>query len=124
MPSLTHGGALWFSDLTIADPTYALPVLCSAMLLITVEVGAADGMQGQDPSMLRNMKNVMRAVSVILVPVTAGMPQARPSGGHSAPHCFGGLLEGSVPLCGGRGMGSRQHAGLAACPDTAASVAC
>ena len=78
VPSLTHGGALWFSDLTIADPTYALPVLCSAMLLITVEVGAADGMQGQDPSLLRNMKNVMRVVSVILVPVTAAMPQARP----------------------------------------------
>ena len=51
------------------------------MLLITVEVGAADGMQGQDPSMLKNMKNVMRAVSVILVPVTAAMPQARPLSG-------------------------------------------
>lgn len=45
VPSLTHGGALWFTDLTVADPTYALPVLCSAMILLTVELGAADGMQ-------------------------------------------------------------------------------
>jgi len=27
-PSFQTGGILWFQDLSIADPTYALPVLC------------------------------------------------------------------------------------------------
>ena len=75
MPSLTDGGALWFTDLTVADPMYVLPVACSALIWATVELGAADGMQGQDPALMRNMKIGMRAVAVILIPVTASMPQ-------------------------------------------------
>ena len=39
------GGALWFTDLTIADPYYLLPITASAIFLLTVELGAADGMQ-------------------------------------------------------------------------------
>lgn len=35
---MTTGGALWFNNLTIPDPYYALPVLASAFLLATVEV--------------------------------------------------------------------------------------
>ena len=45
VPSLTVGGALWFTDLTIADPYYLLPITASAIFLLTVELGAADGMQ-------------------------------------------------------------------------------
>ena len=47
VPSLTVGGALWFTDLTIADPYYLLPVTASAIFLLTVELGAADGMQAR-----------------------------------------------------------------------------
>lgn len=47
LPSLTEGGALWFTDLTVADPTYALPALAGLSFLATIELGAADGMEGQ-----------------------------------------------------------------------------
>ena len=29
---------MWFSDLTIADPYFMLPILCSASMLLTIEV--------------------------------------------------------------------------------------
>lgn len=45
VPSMTVGGALWFTDLTVADPYYLLPITASALFLLTVELGAADGMQ-------------------------------------------------------------------------------
>jgi YidC/Oxa1 family membrane protein insertase len=47
LPSLAEGGTLWFTDLTVADPTYALPILAGVSFLATIELGAADGMQGQ-----------------------------------------------------------------------------
>lgn len=74
VPTMVAGGALWFPDLTAADPTYALPVLCSLSFLATVEVGAADGMQGQPPEMLQRMKTLFRVLSVAMVPITANMP--------------------------------------------------
>jgi YidC/Oxa1 family membrane protein insertase len=76
VPSLAAGGALWFTDLTVADPTYALPCIASATFLLTVEAGAADGMEGQPDAMKRRMKNVMRGVAVIIVPFTLDLPAA------------------------------------------------
>lgn len=74
VPSLMEGGALWFTDLTIPDPTYGLPLLASATFLLTVEAGAADGMEGQGDQMKKKMKNIMRAVAVIIVPFSGSMP--------------------------------------------------
>lgn len=65
----------WFTDLTLADPYYALPIMSSAVFLLTVELGAADGMQGQDEALLRRMKNIFRAMGVAMVPLTASFPQ-------------------------------------------------
>ena len=45
VPSMTEGGMSWFTDLTVADPYFLLPVASSAIFLLTVELGAADGMQ-------------------------------------------------------------------------------
>ncbi|EIE26611.1 hypothetical protein COCSUDRAFT_39658 [Coccomyxa subellipsoidea C-169] len=75
VPSMTEGGVAWFTDLTLADPYYALPIMSSAVFLLTVELGAADGMQGQDEAMLRRMKNIFRAIGVAMVPLTASFPQ-------------------------------------------------
>ena len=74
VPSLAEGGTLWFTDLTVPDPTYGLPILAGATFLLTVELGAADGMQGQAESTMRTMKNVMRALSVLIVPLTVNLP--------------------------------------------------
>lgn len=37
--SMKTGGILWFPDLTIPDPIYALPLLTAATLFATIEVG-------------------------------------------------------------------------------------
>ena len=58
----------------MADPTYGLPLASAALFLATVEAGAADGMQGQDPVTLGRMKLLMRCLAVGLVPLTASMP--------------------------------------------------
>lgn len=68
VPSLTEGGALWFTDLTSADPYYLLPALAGLSFLATIELGAADGMEGQPEETKKKMKNVMRFVA-LLVPV-------------------------------------------------------
>ena len=98
LPSFESGGAAWFTNLAVADPTYALPLLSGATFLATVEVralcacllkcqpdvlpfrnnsqlGAVDGMQGNPAA--NNVKLGMRALAVILVPVTASFPQVR-----------------------------------------------
>ncbi|KAF2358042.1 Membrane insertase YidC/Oxa1 C-terminal [Trinorchestia longiramus] len=36
--SFTTGGILWFTDLTIADPYYALPILTSITMYLTIQV--------------------------------------------------------------------------------------
>jgi YidC/Oxa1 family membrane protein insertase len=38
IPEYAQGGALWFPDLTAADPTLALPVISSALMALSVEV--------------------------------------------------------------------------------------
>lgn len=37
----TNGGALWFTDLGAADPTYILPVVNAALMLVAVEVSCS-----------------------------------------------------------------------------------
>ena len=44
---MVEGGAFWVPDLTLADPYYLLPVLSSLTFLLTVELGAETGMEGQ-----------------------------------------------------------------------------
>lgn len=36
--SMTHGGAFWFTDLTVADPFFALPLIACLTFLTNVEV--------------------------------------------------------------------------------------
>ena len=37
--SMKTGGLLWFPDLTLSDPYFLLPILSSALMLLTIEVG-------------------------------------------------------------------------------------
>jgi len=36
--SMQSGGLFWFTDLTVPDPYFALPLMTATTLLITVEV--------------------------------------------------------------------------------------
>jgi YidC/Oxa1 family membrane protein insertase len=38
-PDVSAGGALWFTDLSAADPYFLLPILSSATFLLTMELG-------------------------------------------------------------------------------------
>ena len=76
-PDYIHGGAFWFDNLAIADPTYILPILNSVTFLMIVEMGrfnqaaASTEAQRQQQNMIRN---VMRVLGVMMVPFTASMP--------------------------------------------------
>lgn len=102
----------WYSDLTVADPYFTLPILSSLLLLLTVELNAADGMQvpacrlqqvkdavshaacagaegilfalqGQDKQTLDRTKNFMRIISAAMLVFTSGMPQVGSNGGEA-----------------------------------------
>ena len=70
-PDYCNGGALWFTDLSAADPTYALPIFNAVSFLLMIELGA-DGMDQANKGMF---KNFMRAMAVFMVPLTYSMPQ-------------------------------------------------
>lgn len=74
VPSFKEGGALWFTDLTTADPYFILPVMSGLFTLATIELGAMDGMQGQP--MIGKMKMFFRGFAVLIVPLTATFPKA------------------------------------------------
>jgi YidC/Oxa1 family membrane protein insertase len=38
LESMMYGGTLWFSDLTVPDPYYILPVFTAITMFITMEV--------------------------------------------------------------------------------------
>jgi len=66
-PTMKEGGALWFTDLSVADPTYALPVIAAGTFLLTIEMGG----EVQNPQMdQKMMKNIMRGLGVAMVPLT------------------------------------------------------
>lgn len=72
-PGFATGGAFWFQDLGAMDPTYILPILNSLSFLIMIEIGS-DGMATAQQG---TFKTIMRAMAVIMVPVTAQMPAVR-----------------------------------------------
>ena len=46
VPSLQTGGALWFPDLTMADPFYLLPIAVTGTMYFILEVGGASSGAG------------------------------------------------------------------------------
>lgn len=72
--SLETGGMLWFTDLTLSDPYYLLPLITSATLALTIELGVDTGRL--NASNMQNMRYVMRAIPVIVFPFTMNFPAA------------------------------------------------
>ncbi|KAJ0397082.1 hypothetical protein ATCC90586_001880 [Pythium insidiosum] len=65
-PDYSTGGDFWFPDLSVADPTYALPVISSALMIASVEMGADAMPAGWGDK----AKFGMRLFGVMLVPLT------------------------------------------------------
>ncbi|KAI9351136.1 60Kd inner membrane protein-domain-containing protein [Zopfochytrium polystomum] len=72
VPGFETGGILWFKDLTVADPTYLLPIVATTTMLVVLEAGMAA--QASSGSQARTMKNVFRFMTVIFIPLMASMP--------------------------------------------------
>jgi len=92
--SLATGGLAWFTDLTTIDPTYVLPVLTASTMFLVMELGAESG-ANQSQTITGPMKNILRGLCVLSIPVTAQFPTALmcywlPSNVYSL--VFGGIM--------------------------------
>lgn len=73
LSDLTAGGALWFCDLSVPDPTWILPVLLGLTNLLAVEVFSLQRLS--EPTRLqRIMTNGVRTFSLLMVPIAASVP--------------------------------------------------
>lgn len=73
VPSLQTGGLWWFQDLTVSDPIYVLPLLVTATMWGVLELGAETGMQSSDHQLMRN---IIRVMPLVVLPVTIHFPSA------------------------------------------------
>lgn len=68
--SMRQGGLWWFTDLTVTDPYFILPIMTSATLAITLKLGI-DGPKLETMGM---MKYVIQAIPIIILPFTINFP--------------------------------------------------
>uniref|UniRef100_A0A8C5EUQ7 Membrane insertase YidC/Oxa/ALB C-terminal domain-containing protein n=1 Tax=Gouania willdenowi TaxID=441366 RepID=A0A8C5EUQ7_GOUWI len=73
VPSMQTGGALWFTDLTAADPFYILPLAVTGTMFFILELGAESGIDNPN---LRAMKTVLRIMPFVILPLTISFPTA------------------------------------------------
>ena len=70
--SMRDGGLFWFTDLTVSDPYYLLPIITSITMLATIELGTDSAkMQHQNMAILRY---VFRALPFVIFPFTMSFP--------------------------------------------------
>ncbi|GBP27129.1 Mitochondrial inner membrane protein OXA1L [Eumeta japonica] len=70
--SLSTGGLYWFADLTVPDQFFILPIITSATLWATIELGVDGGRL--DAQNMKLMKYVLRALPVVMFPFTINFP--------------------------------------------------
>ena len=70
--SMRTGGLFWFTDLTVPDQYYLMPLITSFTMWVTIEVGA-DGAK-LNAGNLQTMKYVLRALPVVILPFTINFP--------------------------------------------------
>ena len=68
-PSFASGGLLWFSDLTMPDPYFILPVLSASLLLVASEVSS----KNVDPRQRRMMRFLPIAFTAFIARFPAGL---------------------------------------------------
>jgi len=67
-PGFTTGGALWFPDLTVADPEMRLPFMLSASMLLSLTGGQKQSIWG------KRLTRALATVAVIAGPLLLHMP--------------------------------------------------
>ncbi|XP_023332319.1 mitochondrial inner membrane protein OXA1L [Eurytemora carolleeae] len=73
VPSLLTGGFLWFHDLSMADPTYILPLITTSTIYLQLYLGA-DGLNTS--TMPDLMKKMIYILPLISIPVMIQFPAA------------------------------------------------
>ena len=74
VPAIKEGGMLWFTDLGAVDPTYILPCIVTATMLVQVQVGM-DGMEQAMKDMNPQVKMAFQALPILFLPtVTIHLP--------------------------------------------------
>lgn len=72
--SLHTGGALWFTDLTMTDPYYLLPLITCGTLALTIHLGTDSArVPGQETPIVTY---VLRAIPVVIFPFIMNFPSA------------------------------------------------
>ncbi|XP_039274728.2 uncharacterized protein LOC120348624 [Styela clava] len=71
VPSMTEGGALWFTDLTSGDPYYALPILTGAVVGLTLNVALKAGTMQRASAVAGVMKKLQYA-PIVAFPLLFG----------------------------------------------------
>lgn len=72
--SLRDGGLWWFTDLTVSDPTFLLPIITSATLYLTIEIGTDSAKLSAQNMHL--MKYFLRALPICIFPFMMNFPSA------------------------------------------------
>nr|BAK07371.1 predicted protein [Hordeum vulgare subsp. vulgare] len=78
VPSLKGGGALWFTDLTTPDALCIFPMMTSLFIMLRFEVNYGVSTKRTEHSRKRedNIRQVVRAMSLVPMLWTATLPQA------------------------------------------------
>ncbi|XP_063043807.1 cytochrome c oxidase assembly protein COX18, mitochondrial isoform X2 [Engraulis encrasicolus] len=71
---LTAGGALWFSDLTMPDSLWILPITLGVTNLLITEIFALR--RSEMTRVQRIVTNVIRGVSLVMIPLAATVPSS------------------------------------------------
>jgi YidC/Oxa1 family membrane protein insertase len=72
--SMREGGLFWFTDLTLPDQYFLLPVMTSFTMYLTIELGT-DSARLTSQNM-QTMKYVLRALPLLILPFTVNFPGA------------------------------------------------
>ncbi|EEB10117.1 mitochondrial inner membrane protein OXA1L, putative [Pediculus humanus corporis] len=72
--SMKTGGLFWFTDLTVPDPYYVLPVMVSCTFFAIMETGAEGNSMGTIQQIW--LRYLFRFLPVILFPITMNFPAA------------------------------------------------
>ncbi|CDQ62342.1 unnamed protein product [Oncorhynchus mykiss] len=71
---LAVGGTLWFSDLTLPDSTWIMPVSLGLINLLITEVFALRRMEAS--KFQKYVTNFIRGISLLMIPIAATVPSA------------------------------------------------
>lgn len=72
--SLSTGGLWWFLDLTVPDQFFILPLITSATMWATIELGVDGGRL--DAQNMHVMRYLLRAIPIVMIPFTINFPGA------------------------------------------------